>query len=35
MVEGIAMDVYLDKASDMVSQAIFVAKLVRHGLGSG
>lgn len=36
VVEGIAVDVvYLDKASDVVSHTIFVAKLVRHGSGSG
>lgn len=26
--------VYLDKASDMISHTIFVAKLVKHELGS-
>jgi len=36
VVDGIAAGVvYLDKVSDMVSCTIFVAKLMRHGLGSG
>lgn len=33
--KGIAVSVvYLDKASDIVSHTIFVAKVVRHELGS-
>lgn len=33
--EGIDVNViYLDKASDVISHTIFVAKLVKHELGS-